>query len=135
MARWRAASTRSDGSAALVRDAREHVLAVVFAGVQHRPAALEVDGVDEILGGGSARARSSSRTAVVQRAEPSRRLGGTPQRSHDGGVAPRRRAHQVLGDALIVHPASARSAAARPCSRRRPPVRSPRAPPPPRPDA
>ena len=106
----------------LVRDAREHLPAVLVAGVQQRPAALEVDGVDDLrrrrLGQGALEQPRRGR----QRPEPSRGIGGTAQRGHDGGVAARRRAHQVLGDALVVQPRRRRAARPRArAARRRPP--------------
>ena len=88
----------------LVRDAREYLPAVVFAGVPHRPAALEVDGVDKIRGRWLRHGALEQPHRGRQRAEPSRGICGTPQRSHDGGVAARRRAHEVLRDALVVQP-------------------------------
>ena len=62
------------------------------------------DGVDDVrrrrLGHGALEQPRRGR----QRAEPSRGVGGAPEHGHDGGIAARWSAHQVLGDTLVVQP-------------------------------
>ena len=118
LARWRAASTRRDGSAAPLRDAGEHPPAVLVARVirNDRPRSKSTASTSSGAGG-SASARSSSRAASSS--APSRRagVGGTAQRRHDLGVTARRRAASgARRRAGRRTPSSASSAAARACS-------------------
>ena len=102
LARWRAASTRRDASAArCATRASTRAPSSSPASSKDRPRSKSTASTS-CGAGGSASARSSSRAAVVEGAEPPRRVGGTAQRRHDLGVTARRRAHQVLGDALVV---------------------------------
>ena len=84
--------------------------------VPHRPSALEVDSVGDVLRRyGSARARSSSRAAVVR--APSRRAASAARRSVATTAGSRGGARIMLGDALVVQPrAGMSSAAARACN-------------------
>ena len=100
----------------LLRDVREHLFAMVVAGVAQRTAALELDGVGDVRRRRLGHGTLEQPRRGLQRPEAPRGIGRTPEHGHDGGIAARWRPHQVLGDALIVHPASPSNAAARACS-------------------
>ena len=88
----------------MLRDAREDLRPVVLAHVPQGAAALEVDGVGDVRLRGLGHGALEQPRRGRQRAEPSRGIGRAPEHGHDGGIAARRGAHQVLGDALVVQP-------------------------------
>ena len=87
-----------------LRDAGEQSRALLVAGVEPGPSALEVDDIDELRRRRlRPRPLEQLRRGLV-RADAARQVGGPPQGRHDRGVTARRSLQQVLGDALVLNP-------------------------------